>query len=137
MYFDLIQVLPNFHSGGLIEIQFDVKKNKLFYLIKELKKIFSNFNVFPTAFVLKKVIATKKNYLFNFPKNDFSITLTFSKIDYNNNKLFFEDFYQLLFNNKCNHYLTKDETILEISTDKVDSEVPTPSAGKLIEILYN
>ena len=124
MYFDLIQVLPNFHSGGLIEIQFDVKKNKLFYLIKELKKIFSNFNVFPTAFVLKKVIATKKNYLFNFPKNDFSITLTFSKIDYNNNKLFFEDFYQLLFKNKCNHYLTKDETILDNLSIKDKKKYP-------------
>ena len=33
--------------------------------------------------------------------------------------------------------ILQDETILEISTDKVDSEVPSPSAGKLIEILYN
>src|SRR5690554_4471530 len=28
-----------------------------------------------------------------------------------------------------------DETLLEISTDKVDSEVPSPSAGRLVEIL--
>jgi len=28
-----------------------------------------------------------------------------------------------------------DETLLEISTDKVDSEVPAPSAGRLVEIL--
>ncbi len=28
-----------------------------------------------------------------------------------------------------------DETLLEISTDKVDSEIPSPSAGKLVEIL--
>ena len=33
--------------------------------------------------------------------------------------------------------IIQDETILEISTDKVDSEVPSPSPGKLIEILYN
>ena len=33
--------------------------------------------------------------------------------------------------------IVQDETILEISTDKVDSEVPSPSAGKLIEVLYN
>ena len=33
--------------------------------------------------------------------------------------------------------IVQDETILEISTDKVDSEVPSPSEGKLIEILYN
>jgi len=29
----------------------------------------------------------------------------------------------------------KDEIILEISTDKVDSEIPTPAAGKIIELL--
>ena len=32
--------------------------------------------------------------------------------------------------------IDKDETLLEISTDKVDSEVPCPAAGKVIEILY-
>jgi len=29
-----------------------------------------------------------------------------------------------------------DETILEIATDKVDSEIPSPVAGKIIEVLY-
>ena len=29
----------------------------------------------------------------------------------------------------------KDETLLEISTDKVDSEIPSPSAGVLVEIV--
>jgi 2-oxoglutarate dehydrogenase E2 component (dihydrolipoamide succinyltransferase) len=29
-----------------------------------------------------------------------------------------------------------DDTILEIATDKVDSEVPSPVAGKLVELLY-
>lgn len=31
----------------------------------------------------------------------------------------------------------KDEPLLEISTDKVDAEVPSPSAGKLLEIRVN
>lgn len=31
----------------------------------------------------------------------------------------------------------KDEVILEISTDKVDSEIPAPAAGVLTEILFN
>ena len=31
--------------------------------------------------------------------------------------------------------VSRDETILEISTDKVDSEVPSPGAGKITEIL--
>lgn len=30
----------------------------------------------------------------------------------------------------------KDETVLEISTDKVDSEVPAPASGTITEILY-
>ena len=33
--------------------------------------------------------------------------------------------------------IERDETILEISTDKVDSEVPSPASGILLEILYN
>ena len=31
--------------------------------------------------------------------------------------------------------IQKDETILEISTDKVDSEIPSPSAGVLTKII--
>lgn len=33
-------------------------------------------------------------------------------------------------------YVEQDETILEIATDKVDSEIPTPVAGKVVEILF-
>ena len=36
---------------------------------------------------------------------------------------------------KLGDQVKKDETILEISTDKVDSEVPSPASGTLIEIL--
>ena len=32
--------------------------------------------------------------------------------------------------------IAKDETLLEISTDKVDSEIPSPSTGYISEILY-
>ncbi|MCB0337533.1 MAG: E3 binding domain-containing protein, partial [Bdellovibrionales bacterium] len=32
--------------------------------------------------------------------------------------------------------VTKDEIILEISTDKVDSEIPAPESGVITEILY-
>jgi 2-oxoglutarate dehydrogenase E2 component (dihydrolipoamide succinyltransferase) len=32
--------------------------------------------------------------------------------------------------------VTRDETLLEISTDKVDSEIPSPATGKLVEILF-
>ena len=37
---------------------------------------------------------------------------------------------------KVGDQIGKDETLLEISTDKVDSEVPCPAEGKVIEILY-
>ena len=38
---------------------------------------------------------------------------------------------------KVGDQIKKDETILEISTDKVDTEVPSPAAGILIDIFYN
>jgi len=37
---------------------------------------------------------------------------------------------------KIGDSIEKDETLLEISTDKVDSEVPSPASGKIIEIKY-
>ena len=33
-------------------------------------------------------------------------------------------------------YIEADETVMEIATDKVDSDVPSPVAGKLVEKLY-
>jgi len=33
--------------------------------------------------------------------------------------------------------VAKDEVILEISTDKVDSEIPAPAAGTIAELLFN
>src|ERR1043166_6702558 len=32
-------------------------------------------------------------------------------------------------------YVDKDETVVEVSTDKVDAEGPAPAAGKLVKIL--
>lgn len=34
-------------------------------------------------------------------------------------------------------YIETDETVMEIATDKVDSDVPSPVSGKLLERLYN
>src|ERR1700749_3356285 len=33
-------------------------------------------------------------------------------------------------------YIEADETVMEIATDKVDSDVPSPVAGKLLEQFY-
>jgi len=38
---------------------------------------------------------------------------------------------------KAGDYVKRDQMILEISTDKVDSEIPAPASGKLVEILFN
>src|SRR5690242_12977585 len=32
-------------------------------------------------------------------------------------------------------WVEKDETVVEVSTDKVDAEVPAPASGKLVKIL--
>lgn len=37
---------------------------------------------------------------------------------------------------KVGEKIAKDETLLEISTDKVDSEIPSPSAGVVAELLF-
>src|SRR5277367_4109265 len=38
---------------------------------------------------------------------------------------------------KSGDYIEADETVMEIATDKVDSDVPSPVAGTLIEQLCN
>ena len=113
------QTLPNYYRGGLIEIQFGFKKEKLFYLIKKLKKMISFYRVFPMYFIIKKMYKSKKKYIFNFPKNSFNITLTFTKKCYENNKYFFVILYKILKKNKCNLYMTKDETFIQNTDPKI------------------
>ncbi len=43
----------------------------------------------------------------------------------------------LKWNKNIGDAVKQDETVLEIATDKVDSEVPSTTAGTLIEILFN
>lgn len=38
---------------------------------------------------------------------------------------------------KAGDMIERDEVLLEISTDKVDTEVPSPTAGKIVELLAN
>jgi 2-oxoglutarate dehydrogenase E2 component (dihydrolipoamide succinyltransferase) len=37
---------------------------------------------------------------------------------------------------KVNDLVTEDQPLLEIATDKVDSEIPSPVAGRIIKVLY-
>jgi len=117
MYFDLIQVIPHFFRGGMIEIQFSTRSSGLLNLISILKKSFIIHNIFPYYFLLKKMESSKKKYHFNFPKNNSCISLAFSKNDYINNKNYFKYIYKILLKNKCNLYITKDETFI----DNIDS----------------
>ena len=116
---DINQTLPNYYRGGLIEIQFGFKKEKLFYLTKKLKKMISFYRVFPMYFIIKKMHKSKKKYIFNFPKNSFNITLTFTKKCYEDNKYFFVILYKILKKNKCNLYMTKDETFIQNADPKI------------------
>ena len=116
---DINQTLPNYYRGGLIEIQFGFKKEKLFYLTKKLKKMISFYRVFPMYFIIKKMHKSKKKYIFNFPKNSFNITLTFTKKCYEDNKYFFVILYKILKKNKCNLYITKDETFIQNTDPKI------------------
>ena len=43
----------------------------------------------------------------------------------------------LKWNKKVGDVVKQDETVLEIATDKVDSEVPSTHAGTITEILFN
>ena len=43
----------------------------------------------------------------------------------------------IIWKKKVGETISKDETLLEISTDKVDSEIPCPTAGKVLELLYD
>ncbi|HEX3010332.1 MAG TPA: biotin/lipoyl-containing protein, partial [Bacteroidales bacterium] len=37
---------------------------------------------------------------------------------------------------KENDQIEEDDALLEIATDKVDSEIPSPVAGKIVKLLY-
>ena len=112
-FIDYNQILPHIYRGGMVEIQFSIQYNKLIKIIQSLKKTFYHFNIFPFIFVLKKIDPSNKNYIFNFPKNAYSIGLTYPKKMYSNNKPYFKNLYSLLLKNKCNLYITKDETFID------------------------
>ena len=99
-FIDYNQILPHLYRGGMVEIQFSIQYNKLLKIILSLKKIFYHFNIFPFIFVLKKIDPSNKSYIFNFPKNAYSIGLTYPKKMYSNNKPYFKNLYTLLLKNK-------------------------------------
>lgn len=104
-----ISKLPLFFRNGFIEIQFSVSKTKLLNLINQLKNLISKKKVNPVFFILKKLNSSSKKYVFNFPIFKHSISLGFSKKQFLENRLFFLKLYDLLYKNKCNIYVTKDE----------------------------
>ena len=113
IYFsDFNQFLPLYFRCGMIEIMFSVQTSKFFHLVKILKKSFLKYNIYPFFFIIKKMNISCNKYFFNFPINTFSISISFSKRNYNNNRKFFTILYKILDENNCNLYLTKDEIFI-------------------------
>ena len=73
-----------------------------FIIVKIQKKLRKIFKIYFVPTNLK-----------NFPKNNYSIGLTYPKKVYTNNKFYFKNLYTILFKNKCNLYITKDETFID------------------------
>jgi len=117
-FINLNKYLPFYFRGGMIEIQFSIQDKKFFYLIEKIKLQFSKYKIYPFFFIIKKLEKSTKNYIFNFPTNNLCVSLGFSKNDYLNKKDFFVLFYNLLFKNNCNLYITKDETFLDNTKNK-------------------
>jgi|TARA_Y100000294_G_scaffold177748_1_gene204595 decaprenylphospho-beta-D-ribofuranose 2-oxidase len=113
-----ISNLPKFFRSGFLELQFSVKYQNLIKLIEELKKLIKLSKIYPIFFILKKLDKSSKNYFFNFPKFNHSISLGFSKEEFINNKNFFKKFYKVLEKNNCNIYVTKDEIFTIFQMDK-------------------
>jgi len=112
--------LPFFFRKGMIEIQFSIKKNKLFKIIDSIKNKQNHNNIFPFFFILKKMNSTKEKYFFNFPKYNYCISLGYPKAEFLKKKHFFEELYKIFYENDCNLYLTKDETVMDIDNKYKD-----------------
>jgi|TARA_Y100000031_G_scaffold99026_1_gene108486 hypothetical protein len=112
-FINLNKYLPYYFSGGMIEIQFSAPNERFDDLVSRIKNEFYNFNIFPHFFIIKKLAKSKKDYIFNFPKNELSISLCFPKKKYLKEKNFFILLYKILLQYNCNFYVTKDETFLE------------------------
>ena len=110
---NLIHNLPIFFKRGFIEIQISIDKKKLVKFINELKEIYFVYNIYPLFLILKRMNSSKKKYLFNFPKFEHSISMGFSKLQFQQDKNFFKNLYQIFEKYNCNLYIAKDETFLD------------------------
>ena len=110
--------LPYYFRKGMIEIQFSIPKKNILNTINQLKSLQFKFKVFPFFFILKKMYISKGKYIFNFPKFNHCISLGFSKQAYLKNKVFFKYLYNLIYKNRGNIYITKDETFLHNNPKK-------------------
>ena len=110
---NLIHNLPIFFKDGFIEIQISIEKKNLIKFIEELKEIYFVYNLYPLFLILKRMSSSKKKYLFNFPKYEHSISMGFSKSQFQNDRSFFINLYQIFEKYNCNLYVAKDETFLD------------------------
>ena len=127
LYFvNINNYLPYYFKKGMIEIQFSIKKNNFFKTINEIKKEQFKDSVFPLFFIIKKMHNSKKKYFFNFPKYKYCISLGYKKSDLLTNAVYFKSLYKIIFKNKGDIYLTKDETVLDLNhkfRDKLKNKI--------------
>ena len=109
--------LPEYFRKGMIEIQFSVHKKNLLKIISEIKNAQFYNSVFPMFFIVKKMKKDKKNYFFQFPLYEYCISLGYTKKQTLEKKEHFKKLYEIMFKNKCNLYLTKDETVLDFNNN--------------------
>jgi len=113
--FNINAYLPHYFRKGMIEIQFSIKFFFLLRIINAIKNAQFSNSVFPMFFIVKKMEKIKNKYFFNFPKYNYSISLGYTKKQLLDNTIFFKKLYQIIFENKGNLYLTKDETVLDLN----------------------
>ena len=110
--------LPYYFRKGMIEIQFSIPKNNILKTIEQIKSLQFRWRVFPFFFILKKMEISNGKYIFNFPKYEHCISLGFTKHANTTNKIFFKSLYKLIYKNRGNIYITKDETFLYNNPEK-------------------
>lgn len=69
-------LVPYLCRNGLIDYEILVKKN-LTKIIKKIKELLENNNLYPIYFIIKKLYKSKRNYFYNFNNNGYAIAIAF------------------------------------------------------------
>ena len=115
----LINILPIFFKNGMIEIQLSINPKNFVKFHKSLVNINKKYNFYFYYILLKKMHKAQNKFFTNFPKYQLSLTLSFSKKQYLNNPIYFQNLKNIISKFKCEIYVTKDEIMLESYKKKI------------------